>query len=83
MIPSPAEYLISDTSQDAVSFVGHPGILLAHVQVNINQHLQILLLRKAFQPTCPKPITLHGVVVTEVQYPALGYVIFIPLTSAQ
>jgi len=28
----------------------------------------------AFQPLLPKPVALHGVVVTQVQDPALGFV---------
>ena len=34
--PSPADYIISDTSQDAIDLRGHLGILLAHVQLAVD-----------------------------------------------
>ncbi|KAK4832461.1 hypothetical protein QYF61_023508 [Mycteria americana] len=57
--PSPAGHTISDTSQDAIGLLGHMGTLLAHIQPAISQ-----------------PITpaLHGVVVAQVQDPALSLV---------
>ncbi|KAK4827220.1 hypothetical protein QYF61_015248 [Mycteria americana] len=61
--PSPAGHAISDTSQDALGFLGHLGTLLAHIQA-----------AAAFQPLFPKPVALHGVVVTQVQDLALGLV---------
>ncbi|KAK4814173.1 hypothetical protein QYF61_010005 [Mycteria americana] len=72
--PSPAGHAISDTSQDAIGFLGHLGTLLAHIQVAIDQHLQVLFHRAAFQPLFPKPVALHGVIVTQVQDPALSFV---------
>ncbi|KAK4830604.1 LOW QUALITY PROTEIN: hypothetical protein QYF61_012030 [Mycteria americana] len=72
--PTPAGHTISDTSQDAVGFFGHLGTLLAHVQPAVNQHSQVLLCWAAFQPLFPKPVALHGVVVTQVQDLALGLV---------
>ncbi|KAK4824816.1 hypothetical protein QYF61_019666 [Mycteria americana] len=72
--PSPAGHAIPDTSQDAVGFLGHLGTLLAHIQSGIDQHPQVLFHWAAFQPLFPKPVALHGVVVTQVQDPALGLV---------
>ncbi|KAK4825213.1 hypothetical protein QYF61_025141 [Mycteria americana] len=72
--PSPAGHTIPDTSQDAVGFLGHLGTLLAHIQPAIDQYPQVLLCWAAFQPLFPKPVVLHGVVVTQVQDPALGLV---------
>ncbi|KAK4821776.1 hypothetical protein QYF61_000837 [Mycteria americana] len=72
--PSPAGHTIPDTSQDAIGFLVHLGTLLAHVQPAINQHPQVLFCQAAFQPLFPKPVALHGVVVTQVQDPALGLV---------
>ncbi|KAK4832999.1 hypothetical protein QYF61_027023 [Mycteria americana] len=72
--PSPAGHTISDTNQDAVGCLGHLGTLLAHIQVAVNQHPQVLFHRAAFQPLFPKPVALHGVVVTQVQDLALGLV---------
>ncbi|GAB0177002.1 solute carrier family 13 member 4 [Grus japonensis] len=39
--PSPAGHTMSDTSQDAVGFLGHLGTLLAHVQPAVDQHPQV------------------------------------------
>ncbi|KAK4822635.1 hypothetical protein QYF61_018587 [Mycteria americana] len=72
--PSPAGHTISDTSQDAIGFLGHLGTLLAHIQAAVDQHPQVLLCRAAFQPLFPKPVALHGVAVTQVQDLALGLV---------
>ncbi|KAK4810664.1 LOW QUALITY PROTEIN: hypothetical protein QYF61_007464 [Mycteria americana] len=72
--PSPAGHTIPDTSQDAVGFLGHLGTLLAHIQAPVNQHPQVLFCQAAFQPLFPKPVALHGVVVTQVQDPTLGLV---------
>ncbi|KAK4829036.1 hypothetical protein QYF61_001841 [Mycteria americana] len=72
--PTPAGHAISDTSQDAIGLLGHLGTLLAHIQLAVNQHPQVLLCLAAFQPLFPKPIALHGVVVAQVQDLALGLV---------
>jgi len=40
----------------------------------VNQHPKVLFCRAVFQSLLPKPVALHGVVVTEVQDPALGLV---------
>jgi len=73
-LPTPAGHTIPDTSQDSVGLLGHLGRLLAHVQLPVDQHPKVLLHQAAFQPLLPKPVALHGVVVTEVQDPALGLV---------
>ncbi|KAK4810966.1 hypothetical protein QYF61_014438 [Mycteria americana] len=72
--PSPAGHAISDTSQDAIGLLGHLGTLLAHIQLAVNQHPQVLFCQAAFQPLFPKPVALHGVVVAQVQDLALGLV---------
>ncbi|KAK4827229.1 hypothetical protein QYF61_015399 [Mycteria americana] len=51
--PSPAGHAIFDTSQDATGFLGHLGTLLAHIQLAVNQHPQVLLCQAAFQPLFP------------------------------
>ncbi|KAK4831896.1 hypothetical protein QYF61_020043 [Mycteria americana] len=63
--PTPAGHTIFDTRQDAIGFLGHLGTLLAHIQVAVNQHPQVLLCWAAFQPLFPKPVVLHGVVVAQ------------------
>ncbi|KAK4815370.1 hypothetical protein QYF61_001358 [Mycteria americana] len=72
--PAPAGHTTPDTSQDAVGFLGHLGTLPAHVQPAVNQHPQVLFCQAAFQPLFPKPVALHGVVVTQVHDLALGLV---------
>ncbi|KAK4810322.1 hypothetical protein QYF61_018264 [Mycteria americana] len=72
--PSPAGHAISDTSQDAIGLLGRLGTLLAHIQLAVNQHSQVLFCLAAFQPLFPKPVALHGVAVTQVQDLALGLV---------
>ncbi|KAK4814174.1 hypothetical protein QYF61_010006 [Mycteria americana] len=72
--PAPAGHAIFDTSQDAIGFLGRLGTLLAHSQAAVNQHPQVLLCLAAFQPLFPKPVALHGVIVTQVQDLALGLV---------
>ncbi|KAK4822237.1 hypothetical protein QYF61_011878 [Mycteria americana] len=72
--PSPAGHAISDTSQDAIGFLGHLGTLLAHIQEGVSQHPQVLFCLAAFQPLFPKPVALHGVAVAQVQDLALGLV---------
>ncbi|KAK4829016.1 hypothetical protein QYF61_001791, partial [Mycteria americana] len=63
--PSPAGHTIPDTSQDAVGFLGHLDTLLAHVQLAVHQHPQVLF---------PKPVALHGVAVAQLRDPTLGLV---------
>ncbi|KAK4816301.1 hypothetical protein QYF61_014599 [Mycteria americana] len=70
--PTPAGHAIFDTSQDAIGLLGHLGTLPAHIQLAVDQHPQVLFYQAAFQPLFPKPVALHGVVVTQVQDPALG-----------
>jgi len=69
-LPTPAGHTISDTSQDAVGLLGHLGTLLAHLQAAVDQNPQALFHQAAFQPLLPKPVALHGVVLTQVQDPA-------------
>ncbi|KAK4823440.1 hypothetical protein QYF61_002126, partial [Mycteria americana] len=72
--PRPAGHTVSDRSQDVVGFLGHLGTLLAHSQPAVNQHPQVLFHQAAFQALFPKPVALHGVVVTQVQDLALSLV---------
>ncbi|PKU46058.1 hypothetical protein llap_3627 [Limosa lapponica baueri] len=72
--PSPAGRAIPDTGQDAFGLLGQLGTLLAYIQLAVNQYPEILFCWAAFQPLFPKPVVLHGVVVIQVQDPALGLV---------
>ncbi|KAK4831669.1 hypothetical protein QYF61_018636 [Mycteria americana] len=55
-------------------FLATLGTLLAHIQLAINQHPQVLFCQAAFQPLFPGTVALQGVVVTQVQDLALGLV---------
>jgi len=57
-----------------VGLLGCLGTLLAHVQLAVDQHPKVLFRRASFQPLLPKPVALHGVVVTQVQDPVFGLV---------
>ncbi|KAK4825510.1 hypothetical protein QYF61_000023 [Mycteria americana] len=53
---SPAGHTISDTSQDAIGFLGHLGTLLAHIQAAVNQHFSARQLSSHSSPSlwpCP------------------------------
>ncbi|KAK4818693.1 hypothetical protein QYF61_017914 [Mycteria americana] len=63
--PSPAGHTIADTSQDAIGFLGHLGTLLAHIQLAVSPHPQVLPWCAAFQPLFPKAVALHGVAVAQ------------------
>ena len=73
-LTTPAGHPIPETSQDAVGCLGRLGTLLAHVQLAVSQHPKVLFCQAAFQPLRPRPVVLHGVVVTKVQDPAFGLV---------
>ena len=75
----PVVNTVSDTSQDAIGLLGHPGTLLGHVQPSINQYPQVCFFCAVFQPLCPNPVAFPGVVVAKVQDPALGIVEFHPI----
>ena len=51
--PAPAGHTIPGTSQDAVGLLGHLGMLLAHVQLAVNQYPQVLFFQAALQPLPP------------------------------
>ncbi|KAJ7410144.1 hypothetical protein WISP_111202 [Willisornis vidua] len=72
--PGPAGHTVPDTGQDAIGLLGHLGTLLAHVQLPLNQNLQVPFCLSALQLLHPQPLELHGVVISKVQDPALGLV---------
>lgn len=59
------DFTTSLGSQDATGLLDHLGTLLAHVQLSVNQHPDILLCWVTFHPFFPKPIPLHGDVMTQ------------------
>ena len=66
VLPLGSFYATSDMSQDAIGVLGHLGTLVAHVQPAVNQHPQILSSCTSFQPLCPNPVALHGVVLIKI-----------------
>ena len=73
LMPSSADYTLSDTSQNA-SVLGYLSTLLSHVQLSTGQESQVIFHHAGFQPLYPKPVMLHVVVVTKVQDSVLGLV---------
>jgi len=70
---------ISDASQDAIHLLCQLGTLLAHVHLSFDQHPQFCFFHTVFQPPCPRPVALPGVVVAEVQELALGLIELHPI----
>ncbi|KAK4822002.1 hypothetical protein QYF61_006616 [Mycteria americana] len=60
--------------QDTVGFLGCKHTLLAHVELLINQHPQMLLLRAALNPPFAQPVFVLGIAPAHVQDLALGLV---------
>jgi len=52
-LPRPAGHTVPDTSQDAIGLLGHLGTLLAHVQLAVDQHPQVLFCWAAFLKLSP------------------------------
>jgi len=52
-LPTPAGHTIPGTSQDAIDLLGHLGTLLAHVQLSVNQHPQVVFNGAAFSHSSP------------------------------
>mgnify|MGYP001859128896 FL=1 len=71
-LPNTAGHTISDTSQDAVSLLGHLSTLLIHIQLAVDQHPQVLFCQGAFQPLFPQAVAPYRVVVTQVKDTALS-----------
>ena len=69
-LPAPAGNTISDISQDWSSWPS--DILLEHVQPSVNQNPQVHFLHAIFQPLCPKPVVLPGVLVAKILDSTLG-----------
>ena len=63
---TPADETISGTSRDGIGLLVHLGILLANVLLSVDQYLKVCFLCTVFQPLCPKPVGLLGIVVAKV-----------------
>ncbi|KAK4826164.1 LOW QUALITY PROTEIN: hypothetical protein QYF61_005737 [Mycteria americana] len=74
--PTPAGHAISDTSQDAIGFLGHLGTLLAHIQAcqlsperhllpfDINEKISMFAMEIPLWPTSPLDVTFREVQIT-------------------
>ncbi|KAJ7410705.1 hypothetical protein BTVI_52727 [Pitangus sulphuratus] len=51
-----------------------PGHTDGSHSATVNQHPQVLSHWAAFQALCPKPVELHGAVVTQMRDPSFGFV---------
>ncbi|RMB99698.1 hypothetical protein DUI87_23700 [Hirundo rustica rustica] len=64
-------HTIADPGQDAIGLLGHLGTRWLMFS-RCRQHPQLLHPLGIFQPLCPQPAALQGIIVTQVQDPALG-----------
>ncbi|KAK4821962.1 hypothetical protein QYF61_004966 [Mycteria americana] len=71
-LPRPAGHAPFDAGQDTVGFLGCRRTLPGHVELLINQHPQVLLLRAALNPFSAQPVFVLGIAPTHVQDLALG-----------
>ncbi|PKU49563.1 hypothetical protein llap_116 [Limosa lapponica baueri] len=67
-------YHLKLIAQDTVGFLGCKYTLLAHVQLFICRHPQVLLLRATLIPFIPQPVLIPGIAPTKMQDPALGLI---------
>ncbi|KAK4824031.1 hypothetical protein QYF61_009622 [Mycteria americana] len=74
--PPPAQkienFLEQEPSQDTVGFLGWKCTLLGRVELLINQHPQVLLLKASLNPFSTQPVFVLGIALTHVQDLALG-----------
>ncbi|KAK4823520.1 hypothetical protein QYF61_003029 [Mycteria americana] len=73
-LPQPVGHASSDAAQDIVGFLGCKHTLPGHVELLINQHTQVLLLRAALNPFSAQTVFVLGIAPTHVQDLALGLV---------
>ncbi|KAK4818827.1 hypothetical protein QYF61_019864 [Mycteria americana] len=73
-LPRPADHASFDAAQDTVGFLGCERTLLGLVELLINQHPQVLLLRAALNPFSTQTVFVLGIAPTRVQDLALGLV---------
>jgi len=63
-----------DAAQGMVDLLGSKRTFLGHVELLVNQHPQVLLLRAALNPSSAQPVFVLGVAPTHVQDLVLGLV---------
>ena len=70
----PAGHASFDAAQDTIGFLGCERTLLGHVELLINQHPQVRVLRAALNPFSAQPVFVLGIVPIHVQDVAFGLV---------
>ncbi|KAK4822675.1 hypothetical protein QYF61_019042 [Mycteria americana] len=73
-LPRPAGHASFDAAQDTVGLLGCKHTLPGHVELLINQHPWVLLLRAALNPFSAQPVFVLWIAPTHVQDLALGFV---------
>jgi len=73
-LPGPAGHADIDAAQHAAGHLGCKCALLSHVELLINQHPQVLLLRAALNSFSTQPLFVLGIAPTRVQDLAFGLV---------
>ncbi|KAK4816062.1 hypothetical protein QYF61_011070 [Mycteria americana] len=73
-LPGPAGHASFDAPQDAIDFLGCECTLPGHVELLINRHPQVLLLRAALNPFPSQPVFVLGIAPIHVQGLELGFV---------
>ena len=69
-------YTPSNTPQDAISFLGHKGTVLAYGHPAVHQDPQVLFPCAALQQVSSQPILVTGVVLAQMQDSTLALVVF-------
>ena len=72
-----------DAAQGAVGLLGCRRTLLGHVELLVNTHPEVLLLRAGLDPLSAQPVFVLGIALTHVQDLALGLVEVMRFTEAQ
>lgn len=65
--PQHTGYSSANTTQDTASVFSCQGTLLAHVQLTVYQHTQVIFSRAAPQPVNSQPVLLPGIILFQVQ----------------
>jgi len=71
-LPRPAGHAAFDAAQDIVGLLGYERKLLGHVDLLVNQHPRVLLLRAAFNPFSTQLVFVLVIALIQVQDLALG-----------
>jgi len=73
-LPCPAGHAAGDAAQDTVGLLGCRCTLVGHVELLVNQHPQVLLIRATLTPFSAQPAFVLGIALTHAQDLAIGLV---------